>query len=610
MCGIAGFVNYSQETSDNLLKELQHRGPDAQNSVAFENMTLAHTRLAIQDVSHAAQPMHYDEYSFIYNGEIYNHLELRTHLGEFSFSTHSDTETLLYLLIKYQEKALDMLDGMFAFALLNKKTKKIFFARDRAGKKPLYYFHKGEKLVFASELNALSSVIELDTNEDYINEYLRLGFFYQDHTPYQNVKEFPSASYGVYDVKNSSFDIQTYWKIENAYQSSSNVSFDESLTKVDELLQVSVKRRLESSDLEVGAFLSGGIDSGLITAVAAGEYSDLKTFTVSFAGEYDEAPLAKEVALKYGTDHHELRIDFSNLSQDIEIILGGYGEPFFDSSAIPSYYVSRAAKEHVTVILNGDGADEIFGGYRRYIPFSKVDFFKLPAVYKKFFKFLLAVMPLANQKKSFYNYLYRLTLLASKSGVSQYISTTTDIFEEYEYLLKSPALLLEMKAALDAINTSGLDGMQKLMLMDFKTILNGDLLVKMDIATMGHSLEGRSPFLSKELLAFAPSLPSSYHVQGKTTKRLLRELAKKYLPQNIINQPKRGFEIPLKSWVNHDLKDLIHDSLNGNAYVHNYIDKNNVQKLLDNSLSVPAEKRAKMLWTLLSLELWHKKNFS
>jgi len=610
MCGIAGFVNCSQGISAELLKGLQHRGPDAQNSVSFENVTFAHTRLAIQDVSHASQPMHYEEYSFVYNGEIYNHLELRAHLGEFSFSTHSDTETLLYLLIKYQEKALGMLDGMFAFALLNKKTKKIFFARDRSGKKPLYYFQQGEKFVFSSELNALSSVIELDANEAYINEYLRLGFFYQDHTPYQNVKEFPSASYGVYDVKSSTFDIQSYWRIEDAYETSSTLSFEESLTKVDELLQISVKRRLESSDLEVGAFLSGGIDSGLITAIAAKERSNLKTFTVSFTGEYDEAPLAKEVALKYATDHHELHIDFSNLPQDIETILGGYGEPFFDSSAIPSYYVSKEAKEHVTVILNGDGADEIFGGYRRYVPFSKIDFFKLPAVYKKFFRLLLALMPLANQKKSFYNYLYRLTLLASKSGVSQYISTTTDIFEDYEYLLKSPALLLEMKAALDTINASGLDGMQKLMLMDFKTILNGDLLVKMDIATMAHSLEGRSPFLSKELLAFAPSLPSSYHVQGKTTKRLLRELAKKYLPENIINQPKRGFEIPLKNWVNHDLKNLIHDSLGGNAYVHNYIEKSDLQKLLDNSLSIPAEKRAKMLWTLLSLELWHTKNFS
>ncbi|MDF1881429.1 asparagine synthase, partial [Sulfurimonas sp. MAG313] len=348
---------------------------------------------------------------------------------------------------------------------------------------------------------------------------------------------------------------------------------------------------------------------GLITAIASEKTKNLKTFTVSFDGEYDEAPLAAQVALKYNTTHHELQINFDNLEQDLPSILGSYGEPFFDSSAIPSYYVSKAAKEHVTVILNGDGADEIFGGYRRYIPYSKVDFFNLSPMYKKFFKLLLSLLPLANKKKSMYNYLYRLTLLASKSGVSQYISTTTDIFEDYEYLLKSPALLNDMKTALDGINVMHLDGVQKLMLMDFKTILNGDLLVKMDIATMAHSLEGRSPFLSKELLSFAPSLPSSYHVQGKTTKRLLRDLAKKYLPENIIHQPKRGFEIPLKKWVNNDLKSLINDTLGANAYVHNYIEKQDLNNLLNNTLSIPAEKRAKMLWTLLSLELWHQKHY-
>jgi len=608
MCGVAGFVNMPGELTPKLLSALKHRGPDAQSSVNFKNVTLGHTRLAIQDVLHAQQPMHFEEFTLVFNGEIYNHLELRTHLNEFTFSTHSDTETLLYLLVKYQKKALEMLDGMFAFSLLNKKTNTLFLARDRSGKKPLYYYQEGNQFLFASELNAISSAVDLCVNEEHISEYLRLGFFYQEHTPYQKVKEFPSASYGIYDISRSQLEIRPYWSIDTAYDTPSNMSFEKSLDRVDELLHLGVKRRLESSDLEVGAFLSGGIDSGLITAIAAKEHPDLKTFTVSFQGEYDEAPLAKEVALKYGTSHHELSIDFSNLEEDLPKILGAYGEPFFDSSAIPSYYVSQAAKEHVTVILNGDGADELFGGYRRYIPFSKVDFFKLSPVYKQFFKALVSLMPLANQKKSIYNYLYRLMLLASKSGVSQYISTTTDIFEDYEYLLKSPALLEEMKKALATINMSKLNGMQKLMLMDFKTILNGDLLVKMDIATMAHSLEGRSPFLSKELLAFAPTLPSSYHVQGKTTKRLLRELAKKYLPSSIITQPKRGFEIPLKQWVNADLKNLIHDTLSGDAYVHNYVEKANLQKLLDDGLSIPAEKRAKMLWTLLSLEMWHKKN--
>ena len=600
----------SGDITPKLLDALRHRGPDAQSSVSFQNVTLAHTRLSIQDVLHAQQPMHFEEFTLVFNGEIYNHLELRSHVSEFSFSTHSDTETLLYLLIKYQEKALDMLDGMFALVLLNKKTKKLFLARDRAGKKPLYYFKKDEKFLFASELNAISSATALTANEGYINEFLRLGFFYQEHTPYRDVCEFPSASYGVYDINTHKLEIKSYWSIEEIYNQPSSLSFEEALEKVDKLLHLGIQRRLESSDLEVGAFLSGGIDSGLITAIAAQKYSSLKTFTVSFDGEYDEAPLAKAVADKYATAHHELRINFGDLEKELPKILNAYGEPFFDSSAIPSYYVSKAAKEHVSVILNGDGADEIFGGYRRYIPYSKIDFFQLSPLYRKLFGVLASAMPLANQKKSIYNYLYRLALLASKSGVSQYVSTTTDIFEGYETFLNAPAPLEELQSALDKVNTLKLDGVQKLMLMDFKTILKGDLLVKMDIATMANSLEGRSPFLSKELLEFAPTLPSFYHVQGKTTKRLLRELAKRYLPEKIINQPKRGFEIPLKKWVNNDLKSLIHDTLGENAYVYNFVDKTQLKKLLENSLAIPAEKRAKMLWALFSLEIWHKKNFS
>lgn len=615
MCGIAGSINVSKDVVKNFTTSLYHRGPDAQNYFYHDNVNLVHTRLAIQDVEAAHQPMSYKEYTLIFNGEIYNHLELRDTLKEFSFKTHSDTETLLYLLIKYHDKALNMLDGMFAFSLFNATTKELFLARDRAGKKPLYFYHDNQKFLFASELNSLKNATKLLINEQNIQEYFRLGFMYKQSTPYQNVTELLPAHFMTINTKTLKIKTEQYFNIESFYHDKSNMSFEESLDKCDTLLHTAVRSRLESSDLEVGTFLSGGIDSGLITAIASKYKKDLKTFTVAFDSPdttiFDESSLAFDVAQKYNTEHTKININFNNLHNDLETILSSYGEPFSDSSAIPSYYVSQEAKKSLTVILNGDGADELFAGYRRYVPFSKINFFNLPQTIKSGAGFLENILPHPHNKKSIYNYIYRLTALASKSGAAQYLSSTVDVFEGYENIFirqnAQKESLHNLEQSLQHINNLKLNGLDSLMLADFGIILPGDLLPKIDIATMAHSLEGRSPFLSKELLEFAPTLPSTHKINGKTTKYILRELSKKYLPEHIINQPKRGFEIPLKHWVNHQLKDTIHDYLSGSSYSSEFIDKNWIQNLLDDTLSIAPEKRAKMLWNLISLEIWHKK---
>lgn len=375
------------------------------------------------------------------------------------------------------------------------------------------------------------------------------------------------------------------------------------------MLHRSIRRRLESSDLEVGCFLSGGIDSGLVTAIASSMKPDLKTFTVSFAGEYNEAPLAKLVADKYQTKHKEIRISFDHLSNDIEKILCNYGEPYFDSSAIPSYYVSQEAKKHLTVILNGDGADELFAGYRRYVPFSKYDFFKANFFVRASALAFRKIMPASGNKKSTYNFIYRLASFASKSNLETYLSAGLDIIEEYEQHIRAGFDYLQpLRNDFQEIVSTPMSGLKKIMNMDFDTNLFSDLLVKMDIATMAHSLEGRSPFLGKELLEYAPGLPDSYKIHGSSTKFLLRKLAAQYLPETIINQPKRGFEIPLKNWVNHELKDIIHDYVGApSAFNRNLLDPAFTEKLLQDQSNVPAEKRAKILWTLFCLEVWYKK---
>ena len=611
MCGIVGSVNY--KLSYNKIKEtMLHRGPDEQNGLLEDNIDLFHLRLSIVDIGGGKQPMTLrDKYTIIFNGEIYNHLELRDRFGLHAQSA-SDTETLLLLYEKMGPSFLEHIDGMFVFSIYDKQKKQLFIARDRAGKKPLYYYIDNEKFVFASELNCLKGLLPLEINYNNFYHYTRLGAFYKSLTPYKNVTELAAGTFILMDCNTLSFTETKWWNIQDFYTNKNDDSFEEALAKVDGYLDLAVKRRIESSDLEVGCFLSGGIDSGLATAIGSKYKNNLKTFTVAFEGTYDEAPLAKLVAEKYKTNHTEINISFDHLQDDLETILYNYGEPFFDSSAIPSFYVSREAKKHLTVIINGDGADELFGGYRRYVPFAKYDFFKQNNFVKRGASLLKNILPPANNKKSTYNYLYRLASLASKSSLDIYLSAGVDIMEDFESNIINPGFdyMQPVKNDFSKITGSNMSGLSKIMNMDFDTNLFSDLLVKIDIATMASSLEGRSPFMSKELLEYAPAMNDEYKIKGSNTKFLLRQLAKKYLPDELINQPKRGFEIPLKSWVDKELKEIIFDYVGAsNAFTNNFIKKDFIESLLNNKVKISQEKRAKILWMMFSMEIWHKKNF-
>jgi asparagine synthase (glutamine-hydrolysing) len=611
MCGIAGSLHLPLDIPK-LTSDLMHRGPDEQTTYQDGAVLLHHHRLAILDIGGGRQPMHYEHLTIIFNGEIYNHQDLRRKHGLTSCRTNSDTETILHLYAKLGMDGLKDMDGMFALAIHDKKAQQLFLARDRAGKKPLYYYSDNKKLVFASELNALRNQLPLTINEVYVREFARTGYIYNTHTPYLEVKELPAASCATIDINSTplTINVQSWWNIEQFYNQPSADSEAVALEKVDQMLHTAVKRRVESSDLEVGSFLSGGIDSGLVTAIAKQYNSTLKTFTVSFDGEYDEAPFARQVADKYKTDHHELRISFDNLRDEVETIVANYGEPFYDDSAIPSYYVSREARKYLTVILNGDGGDEIFGGYRRYVPFSKIDFFKKSALRQSVFRIFHSLTPVSDNKMNKLNYLRRMMFLGSGSGFDTYLRATTDIFEGFaekafiNEVLPAP----DMAADFEKVFSSSLTGLQKMMLLDFQNILPAVLLVKMDIATMAHSLEGRSPLLCKEVLEYVPTLSDDLKINGTQTKYLLRKLAARYLPDDLINLPKRGFEIPLKQWVNGQLRDIIGDYLgSASALYPTFMNKRFVSGLLDESIKVPSEKRAKMLWLLFTLEVWYRK---
>ncbi len=609
MCGIAGAIN-SSFSYPRVVETLGHRGPDEHNGYRHNNVDLFHLRLSILDISFGQQPMHLGEkYTIIFNGEIYNHQEIRKQY-DLKANTSSDTETLLLLYERFGTDFLHLLDGMFAFVIYDKIKNQLFIARDRAGKKPFYYFFDHQKFVFASELNCLKTMTNVEIETSGFFQYLRFGTFYRQFTPYKNVSELKAGTFLVVNCSTLSINENRWWNINDYYQKVSNDTLEESLQKTDGFLHQAIKRRLESSDLEVGSFLSGGIDSGVVVAIAKQYQPNLKTFTVSFEGAYDEAPLAKLVAEKYHTDHTEIKISFNNLKNDIEKILCNYGEPFYDSSAIPSFYVSKEAKKYLTVILNGDGADELFGGYRRYVPFSKYDFFKGNLFIKKTANVIKKSLPLANDKKSLHNYLYRLASLASNSDLEIYLSAGVDIFEDFQENIIDAGFdyLKPVKQDFKKIANSNLSGLKKIMNLDFDTVLFDDFLVKMDIATMANSQEGRSPFLSKEILEYIPSLPDVYKVKGSTTKYMLRKLAVQYLPPELINQPKRGFEIPLKKWVDNELKEIVFDYLStNNNFYKNFVSSKFVENLLKKKIKISDEKRAKILWTLFSMEVWYKK---
>ena len=608
MCGIFGTIHSPSVNTESIKNVLLHRGPDAQNHIKVDDVFLYHFRLSIVDLEGGKQPMTYKHLHIIWNGEIYNHQDLRAKYN-LNCETSSDTETLLYLFDLHGMDMLDDLEGMFAFAIYNEQNKKLYLGRDRAGKKPVYYYNDENQFVFSSELNALNAQCNLEIDDHAVLDYLEPTYFYKEATPYKKVKALDGGSYLTFDTQSRSFDVVKWWDIAKFYSQRSKDSFQEALEKTDEYLRAAVKRRVESSDLEVASFLSGGIDSGLVTAIASEYNNSLKTFTVAFDGTFDESGLAEQVAKKYNTDHTTIHISFDELENDIEDIILQYGQPFFDTSCIPSYYVAREAKKHVTVVLNGDGADELFGGYRRSVPFAKYDFFKSNAFVKQMSKGIHRILPTSNNKKSLYNYMYRLTDLASRDGLDTYFASTYDLYTGIEDLafVKRPQNL-KLKADFDRINERGSSGLNKILELDFIGPLFGDLLVKMDMATMHNSLEGRSPFLGKELLEYIPTLDESYKINGTTTKYILRELAKKYLPQNIIGQPKRGFEIPLKDWVNGVLKNKIESYIFADdTYWTNFVKKDFINKLYNRTFDFPEERRAKIIYQLFVLELWYKK---
>jgi asparagine synthase (glutamine-hydrolysing) len=631
MCGIAGVFSAAPGNTEELSRRvmwmiglLTHRGPDDHGlwTDPVGRLVLGHCRLAIIDVTQEGhQPMisKCGRYVISLNGEIYNFLELKSELEGLGakFRGHSDTEVLLAGISEWGiRRTLDKLIGMFAFALWDELEQCLFLVRDRIGKKPLYYLETSKALYFASEIKALRSLkrdnLQLDTAS--LHHYLTCGYVPSPHTIYKEILEIPPAHYAMFD-SNMKFVCRRYWSLE--WQPKSTESEREISDQVEELLKNSVKMRLRS-DVPIGCFLSGGIDSGLTVAFASRcSPKRLVTLTVSVEDDtVDESQFAETVAERYETEHHVINI-CQDIATDLPKIVAAYDEPFADPSAIPSYLISREARKYVKVIINGDGGDEILGGYRRHqaIYLLTKSSLALNAIPKKFLAYIIQKLPVPTEFRSTYAFIHRFLRGLNGDPFNRYIAWCMDGFDEEEkssLWIKESAPILEPTSLLLAsrfINLQELGQVDHFMALDLLLNLSDCLLVKMDIATMAHGLEARSPFLDHRLAEYASTLLPQIKLNGFRTKPILRKIAKKYLPNDVAKAPKRGFEIPLIKWLREDLSDMVYDvCLSSNNIILNLFSRKYVEDLLSGRLILDPGRWANRVWILFMLGLWDHVN--
>ncbi|MDP2279884.1 MAG: asparagine synthase (glutamine-hydrolyzing) [Nitrospirota bacterium] len=623
MCGICGKINFSNEpVNEGLLRRmtscLSHRGPDDEGIYLKDNVGLGHRRLSIIDLSLSAhQPMSNEDRSvwIVYNGEIYNFMELREELIKkgHSFRSRSDTETILHAYEEYGVECLKYLRGMFAFAIWDERKQSLFLARDRVGKKPLCYRHSENSFSFASEIKSILQDESFERKPDYtaIHHYLTYQDVPSPWTAFEGIKKLPPAHYLV--LKNGQAEIKKYWKL--SYLPKHKMNAGELQNEIIERLREAVRIRL-ISDVPLGAFLSGGIDSSAVVALMAGMMKEpVKTFSIGFKEEaYNELKYARMVAERFKTDHTEFIVEPKALDI-IDKLVWHYNEPFADSSAIPTYYVSKLAREYVTVILNGDGGDENFAGYGRFAAneFSKEMHRYFPASIARLLLPLVMMLPHGSNPANFFWRLKRFLQEYAKSPEMMnahwlcHFSTGmkndiyTDDFSTLVSVTDSFDLLFEKYREAEADNF-----LDKTLYADVMTYLPDDLLVKVDVASMANSLEARSPFLDHEFMEFAARIPAELKLKGWTTKYILKEALKGILPDEVLFRNKMGFGVPIDHWFRNELKEMAYDViLSERAIARGYFKKEAVKKILDEHTS-GKWKWHNHIWNLLMLELWHR----
>jgi asparagine synthase (glutamine-hydrolysing) len=623
MCGIVGRWNFrSGKPVDPRVIEamatlISHRGPDDSGVYAAGSVALGNRRLAIVDLTPAGhQPMRLGDRDIwiTYNGEIYNFPELRHVLERdgFRFRSNSDTEVLLAAYARWGETCMQYLRGMFAFAIWDGDRRRLVIARDRLGKKPLYYTIDDDGIAFASETKSLLA------DEGFralpyvpaISEYLTYQYVPGPRTALDGVFKLPPAHYLVAD--GNGVRTERYWRLR--YDKKDGPSEEDAVAAVTSKLRECVRIRL-ISDVPLGAFLSGGVDSSAVVAFMSAESSaPVKTFSIGFdEREYNELEYARVIAQKFATDHHEFVVRPDALSVLPELAWC-YSEPFADSSAVATYYLAKLTREHVTVALNGDGGDENFAGYPRYLAnvlAAQID--RLPRRLRTALAQVTPMLGRGGPPRSWRSRAQRFAEALAESPAERYSRWVS----HFRPPLKDELCSVDFRRAAgeddyaELIRTAyadalGLDLVDSTLSVDVETYLPGDLLVKMDVATMAHSVETRSPFLDHEFMELCASLPSSFKLRGRTTKYLLKRALQGVIPTALLDRPKMGFGVPIDHWFRNELRSYVREVLSSpEAASRGYFNRAVVERLISEHQSGTRSWHYQ-LWNLLMLELWHR----
>lgn len=619
MCGIVGMVGpevaqdaaQSRALAARMCQVIAHRGPDDQGVRVEGKAALGMRRLAIIDLITGEQPLSNEDGSvwIVFNGEIYNFAALRDDLiaRGHRFTTASDTETIVHLYEEYGDACVEHLRGMFAFAIWDARAHKLFVARDRVGVKPLHYALVGSTFVFGSEIKSLLQhpALRREVNFEAISDYLSFGYVPDPATAFRGIHKLPPGH--TLTFQDGQVRTHRYWdfRYNDAYQARTEAEYIEELRA---LLEESVRLRLVS-DVPLGAFLSGGIDSTTVVAMMARSgHRPIKTFSIGFnEARFNELQHARVAAQHFQTEHHEFVVtpDLCNL---VEEIVWHHDEPFGDVSSIPTYVVSKMAREHVTVALSGDGGDELFAGYERYaIDRARQRFNHIPGFVRRALMLPLSrALPRAAYGK---NYLRN----AALDPGARYVDSLT-FFDEGR---KRDLLAAGIRTALNGRDSTALfqeayatapasEHLERLLYLDSKTYLPGDVMTKVDRMSMAHGLEAREPLLDHKLIEFVGRVPATFKLRGLTTKYLLKQAVADIIPRELIHRPKQGFGVPIADWFKGELRELLTDTLTDRrARERGYFNPRAVAALLDEHQRGRRD-NALHLWGLLMLELWHR----
>ncbi len=634
MCGITGAVwidprlGLEEPQLARMTEALRHRGPDDEGTYLMQyrlrppyeaqpGVALGFRRLSIIDLAGGHQPMSNEDESvwIVFNGEIYNYRDLRRRLegAGHKFKTESDTECIIHLYEDEGPECFTHLNGMFAVALWDARNRRLVLGRDRLGKKPLVYRHEPGRLLFASELKSLLTLPGLPREVDpaAVDEYLTYQYVPHPNCILKGYRKLPPGHYAQWQDRK--LEVKPYWRPDFSHEL--DISEKDAAERLRELLESAVTMRMRS-DVPLGAFLSGGVDSSLIVALMQkNSEQPVKTFSIGFpVAEYDETKYARQVAEHLKTEHHELQV-----TPDAVAILPKlayhYDEPFADSSAIPTWYVSQMTREHVTVSLSGDGGDELFAGYPRYRAVALAGMFD----YLGPLRSLLAArfwqkLPASSRQKSRIRQFKRFSEALSLSPARRYLDWISIFNESRRAALYSDEFLAELPdsdpfAFLNSAwkKMKGRDAVTTASLTDLVTYLPCDLMTKVDIASMAHSLECRAPFLDYRVVEFAASLPRRLKYRGGKGKRILRAALGHLLPKEIWTRKKMGFGVPLDHWFRNELRELLCDTLlDPRSLQRGYFDPAAVRRLVDEHVSSQWDHSAR-LWLLLMFELWQQR---